>query len=818
MKMHCLPVLLLLLLVQQATAQKKTTTKPAGQPDMDKLLKEAMDKEGLSAAEQEDMKRMMKGVMPELEKQNATAADYAAFTSNKSLIPAKEAGKKAIAIKTNLTQGTIGGYASGLYNKLLAKGSATEMALVKKVIAQSPQASALAHAAVTASLQGHPQAAMALALKAVATDPANSNWQNNAAALLTNYGYAEHALPLLKHLAQTRPSNSTVFNNLAYAWLGLGEIDSARVYNVQAMAQNPANPEAQLCGGIIEELIGDPIKAGDRYTDAQSLAPNPFTQQVRNNHSKKQSPLDWNKIRRNIAIYEYFPKNWITVPKLLDHVDSFEVNLAWQTAFEKMTRQLEENIEAMTEQTNKELDKLVDQGDDAFVQAMASSALKGQSWMSQPAAEVTKVLVTYEMQRQNATADSIKKFLPWKAMLKKTRDAAINQVLTRMEKTKGATCKQFKVVLDSIENAYMRTVNGRFRNFLHSNADLHRQWLNAYITWSWYLAGNPLNVMQTQAIQSAEYLAATYRQVVEMMEFQPPHCVAPPAKVTKQVPVPDMPNFSCPAVVNLPGGKEWLQLSNSASSFDASTLLKKEANAVPNMLISYGFSGSIAQAGSHPSVKTGNGSVTPLPVNEDGSQGPLEYLAPIPAIHPGEMAPIPTLHDKSEAKQPNTSKERDPARVADYRRAQLARQLLNKMMSASCGKPVKKKLTLKATRDVTRITLEDGFTVGMGEVKIEEPFTVKMGDVKIEEPFTVKMGEVQIEPVFEVHMGEVELLPVGEGGKPGKSSFTPKPTTNPEYQRIIAEVKQALTEGLQPTISSSLQLPGTITANKGLFQ
>ncbi|MBK9569145.1 MAG: hypothetical protein IPO53_03980 [Chitinophagaceae bacterium] len=63
------------------------------------------------------------------------------------------------------------------------------MAIVKKVIAQSTKASDLGGAAILSMMQGHPQAALALSMKAVQADPASANWQNNMASLLTQYGY-----------------------------------------------------------------------------------------------------------------------------------------------------------------------------------------------------------------------------------------------------------------------------------------------------------------------------------------------------------------------------------------------------------------------------------------------------------------------------------------------------------------------------------------------------------------------------------------------------------------------------------------------------
>ena len=101
---------------------------------------------------------------------------------------------------------------------------------VKKVIAQTPKAADIGSAAILAMLQGHPQAALALSIKAAATDPGNLNWQNNMAALLTSTGFPDQAIPVLRKLKNDLPNNSTVLNNLGHAWLGLGEPDSTKKY------------------------------------------------------------------------------------------------------------------------------------------------------------------------------------------------------------------------------------------------------------------------------------------------------------------------------------------------------------------------------------------------------------------------------------------------------------------------------------------------------------------------------------------------------------------------------------------------------------
>ena len=116
----------------------------------------------------------------------------------------------------------------------------------------------------------------------------------------------------MRKLNAEEPNNSTILSNLGYAWLGLGEKDSTQYYIRRAVSLNPFDPEAKLCGGLMDELNGDPIKADEAYVESFEDPPNPFTQQMaKNNNSKtKLNELDFEKIKKTITIFEYFKKGW----------------------------------------------------------------------------------------------------------------------------------------------------------------------------------------------------------------------------------------------------------------------------------------------------------------------------------------------------------------------------------------------------------------------------------------------------------------------------------------------------------------------------
>lgn len=401
MKKYLLMALLFGTITVAAQPNKKPAQKPTtSQPDMNKLLEEAMKNEGMSKEEQEEMKKLMKDVMPALEKNNSTLADYPEFSSNKLLLPKKDPARIVSASKKALTKTEVAGYVNGLYNKLMVKGDAAEIAIVKKIIAQTPKANDIGSAAVLAMLQGHPQVALALSIKAAALDPSNLNWQNNMAALLTSYGYPEQAMPLLRKLQGDLPLNSTVMNNIGQAWLGLGEADSAKHFFAIASRINPYHPEAKLCGGLMEELQGDPIKAEDDYKEALENSPNPFTEQVLKNRNSnyKIQDLDFEKIKKLISIYEYFPKNWMPEPpKLSNNVKNHNEDEAIKNAYAEMITKFKDKINLMTEELDQELQETVNKGEDAFIKEMANETIKGLSFMSKPATIVLGLLGSYQL-------------------------------------------------------------------------------------------------------------------------------------------------------------------------------------------------------------------------------------------------------------------------------------------------------------------------------------------------------------------------------------------------------------------------------------
>ena len=773
----------LVFLTGVAFAQTKPKPKTPSQSDMNKAMEDAM--KDMSEEDKAEMRKMMKNVMPEMTAQSSNIANYSEFTSNKQLVPPIDNARINALPKKKLQQEDMSGYAASLFNKIMTKGDAAEMAIVKKVIAQSAKSNDIGGAAILCMLQGHPQAAMALSMKAVQAEPSNANWQNNMASLLTQYGYPEQAIPVLQKLKNQFPQNSTVLNNLGQAWLALGEIDSANINITKAGGLNPNHPEAKETEGVIEEVTGNTEKATDDYIKAMENAISPFTETlIKNNKGQsKLEKIDFEKIKRSITIYEYFPKNWITIPKLSDSVSGYENDMRIKNGYGKMFEELGSKIDALKEGSLQEINALADKGEAAFIKEMAAETQKGYNMMSKPAVTVQKILQIYLSEWM---MDYTKEHQEFSEMISKKREE-----MTKMGK--NDKCAD----MDRKNDAFLQYANPLIREFHAKKIEEFRCWLNAFCTWIWYIAGNPKNTVIVQCISWTAALKELYQDAIEEQKTEWRSCVKHDGDAVADIASPAIPNFTCPTKLSIPMGREWQQLSNSAKNFDENSLgIKKTSNPIPNSSTAYTTDhNTIAQAGRDPFTKTANGSASPGMRNDD------------------ELTPLPKIMD-------------DLTPLPDIQRNKLTKLLLKKMMTADCKNINKYK--------------QPKFEVGLGELIIEDvvPFEVGLGELVVEEP-TKKISEIKEEGdvvyvTYDdgsavVFMEDGGILEIGapldrENIGKNKISIKPKPITpdviskNKIYSELKNAKKQFDANGLQPSISSGIQAPGTFTPLKGLFE
>ena len=764
--------------------------KAPSQKEIDKMLDDEM--KGMSEDDKAEMRKMMKDVMPSVPQGNNTMAYYPEFTSNEQLVPKKNVARIAAMSKKKLVQTDMAAYASTLYNKLMTKGDAAEIALAKKIIAQNPKANAIGAAAVLCMLQGHPQAAMALSMKAVQTDPSNANWQNNMASLLTQYGYPEQAIPVLQKLKNQFPKNSTVLNNLGQAWLALGDIDSAKININMAGGLNPSHPEAKETEGVIEEITGNTDKATDDYIKAIENAISPFTEMLikNNNGQSKFEKIDFEKLKRSITIYEYFPKDWITIPKLSDSVSGYENDMSIKNGYGKMFEELSATIDTMAKASSVELVELMDRTElmkadsTTFAAGMKKETLKGLNMMSKPAVIVQNILQAYLHQ--------------WLLDGQKEGGLLMENINTqRMVMTKSGNndkCRDY----DRKNNEFLAYANPLVRKFHAKRIEEFRVWLNAFCTWSWYLAGNPKNTILSACIAWTGAIKEMYQAAIDQQYAEKKSCVNQNGDGVTNIPVPAIPNFTCPTIVNISIGTDWQQLNNETKNFNENTsgIKNNSTKPVPNASIGLGLgSNYIAEPGKAPFMKTANGSISLGMINE---YDPLEMLkdypytddlTPLPKISPDDLTPLP-----------------------DRRKNKMVKALLKKMMSADC-KNIKK---YKYKPPV--------LIVGLGELVLEKS-EKEILEVKEDGDVVYVKYDDGSAAVFMEDGSILEIDAPRNSEKEAIKSTTVKPKAVTKdasaKNKTYGEMQEAKTHfdayGLQPSISSGIQAPGTFTPQKGLF-
>jgi Flp pilus assembly protein TadD len=864
---------MLLLVVGVAFAQpgKKPAVKQKGstQTEMNRMIEEGM--KGMSADEKADMRKMMKGVMPALQDKNYKIADYPEFMSNKQLVLKKDLARISSISKKSLVQADISGFVTNLYNKLMAKGDAVEVALAKKVIALNPNANAVGSAAVLCMMQGHPQAAMALSMKAVQTDPSNVNWQNNMASLLTQYGYAEQAIPVLEKLKKQFPRNSTVLNNLGQAWLALGAIDSAEKNIKRAGGLNPYHPEAKETEGIIEETNGNTEKAADDYVKAIENAISPFTENlIKNNKGENgDNKIDFEKLRRSITIYEYFPKDWIKIPKLSDNVNGYESDMAQINGYGRMFEVLKTGLDSMNDKAGKKINSADDNDSVAFINEMASEMIKGLSMMSKPAAVVMTILAKYGYQLGEEYT--------------KEHEALLTELSNEGKKIrKGAENDECPAYNTKI-NAFLGYANPRIRAFHEKHLERFRSFLNTTCTWVWYLAGNPKDLSMLHCINWTQAFVGIYEEAVSDLNVEWPGCGNHKGDGVAAIALPTVPDFTCPTIVRVPFGNDWQQLSNTVNNFDGNSLgIKQNANnPIPNSSIAYGADrNGIAEAGRDPFSKTANGSVTAGMVNDDElapivkikadedelapllkskadedelapllkSKADEDELAPLLKIKADddELAPLLKIKADEDELAPIVKiqpEELTPLSFLDElehrRKSKLAKELLTKMMTADCknvkdSKDILKEANERLKQRIQRMAKDSELLDAELNAITDELaplLKIKADEDELAPLLKIKADEDELAPLLKIKADEDELAPLTKIPKQTKkpeSEIKQKETeqakrdllkkhTEKMQQESVKTLKDIQQYGLQPSISSGVQAPGTFTPVKGLF-
>jgi tetratricopeptide (TPR) repeat protein len=601
MKKNIVSLITLMLFAVMLNAQQGKSPGNQKPPDLNKMMEE--DTKNMTPEQKEQMKKMMGGAMPAFDEKNKPAF-YPDFTDNKQLIPKRDVVRINAIPKKKLMQADISLYATNLYTKLMAKGSADEIVLIKKVLPKCTSANDFGNAAIVCMMQGHAQAAMAFSMKAVIADPANAKCQNNMASLLTQYGYPEQAIPVLQKLENDFPDNSTVLNNLAQAWFSLGERDSAKVYSLAAIKSNPLTADAQVCGGVLDEGEGNTEEAIKKYTHAMEQSPDGFTESVLKNSAGQNgiNDIDYDNLIENITIYDYFPKDWIQIPELSNSVSGFENDIAVKNGYAKMFLNFNKDIQFKIDQSQAEIKNLMKQGNEGFaIEMMAAGTKHGTSFISTPARIIVSLII---LKLTRLSQDYTEMKIDITNYMERKMKEKINA-------GKNDNCE----ARDNRNNKFLEEVNHSNRVDFEFWIEQYRRWLNAYCTWTWYHTGNIKNSSMVQCLSFTKFYAELFRDAIAMLQTASPNCkegIRSDGEIKPYTPL--IPSFKCPTVVSVPAGPDWHALDNKLKNFDANSLdIKKIPGApIPNMsMLHNNGSKTISQTNRAPVTKIANGSILP---------------------------------------------------------------------------------------------------------------------------------------------------------------------------------------------------------------
>jgi hypothetical protein len=352
-------------------------------------------------------------------------------------------------------------------------------------------------------------------------------------------------------------------------------------------------------------------------------SPDPVAETLLKNSTGKAGidKLDWDKVKNNITIYEYFPKNWIQVPELSDNVSGFETDAATQNGYSKMFQLLQKDIKKVFAVASSQVNKSIKKGSEEFAKEMMNEyMMNGYSFISKPAAIIISII---HIKMAKLAAEFVAE--------KQKLDSLITQKQEEKNNAgKDDNCGQ----RDRRNNQFLSEVNPMIRKLFAKYSEEYRVLMNAFCTWIWYESGNIKNTSMSFCLGYTEFYANWLRDAIAAQKRYSP-CGIEGIRADREnpVPLPKIPSFNCPTVVSMPVGMDWHALDIAMKNFDGNSLnINKSAGTpLPNMSIAYGIGGKmIAQPGQAPFTKIANGTILPE-YGTDKDDSHLNSIAPSPS-------------------------------------------------------------------------------------------------------------------------------------------------------------------------------------------
>ena len=473
--------------------------------------------------------------------------------------------------------------------------------------------------------------------------------------------------------------------------------------------------------------------------------------------------------------------------------------MAQINGYHKMLEELRTKMDLLNDAAGEKI-KSADDNEDAFIKEMASETINGLNIMSKPAIVVQTILTLYGYQLTKEYAEE--------------REALLERISIEKEKIrkegKNDKCPDY----DRKNNAYLSYANPLIRAFHEEKIEKFRTWLNATCTWVWYLAGNPKNISMLTCISWTQAFENLCEEAVNDQRVEWRSCTNHKGDDVAKIDLPEVPNFTCPTIVRVPFGNDWQQISNASKNFDnnINAVKKSAANAVPNHSCAYGANpNGIAQAGIDPFIKSANGSMAQGMIND-------EELNPLPKLPLEDLEPLRSI-----------TEELNP--LPDLRKSKLAKELLKKMMTGSCSnvknsKDILKEKIEKMLKDVKELDAYENVIEQIkkleSDIDLKESNTQKKEDLKKQiekmKQETEKMDNYEkiqtSKTAMEKIMKEMDAM---DDKNFMKNKFEKIIQLVDEMEAAPSILKGIQQNGLQLSLSTGIQAPGTFTPSKSLY-
>jgi hypothetical protein len=304
-------------------------------------------------------------------------------------------------------------------------------------------------------------------------------------------------------------------------------------------------------------------------------------------------------------------------------------------------------------------------------------------------------------------------------------------------------------------------------------------------------------------------LAELYENAVHDQEAIARSCVKQDGDAEAFVAPPGIPDFSCPVTVKLPLGKDWMDISNATSNFDAASLgIKQAANPVPNTSIVYGGGlGAIAQAGFSPFSKMTSGNLSTSNTAVEAAQDK------------GLLKALKKTNQRNGIKANPTDVQIGEA-INNRLSGLLAKSVMKRLLATECNKKDPQPKPSKFEVSLGKLIL---YPEG-SEVIQEDDHMIALlkegGSI-----YYYDDGREVHYPALIVGLGEL-ILEDADNGLDKKTEVITEPAGNKDNLNLKDKIMEALDKmvksienfGLQSSLNSGVQTPGTFTPQKDLFK